>query len=491
MTRRVRRRTAVPAALILSLGVGGVAVAATDPATAPVFTRTTVDPALPGAAFVATGDVAGDVRPELVASSFGPYAGPAPLGPGTVRLYGNAARSAAPGGAVDSWTRTTIVPSSAGIFGPNNPTLSDVDGDGDRDVLVPGGNFFQSYLKAIRPDLGSGTLSWWENRANGRTWIRHDVIADSTFTGRPTTASTAPPIPSTTTRNFSFHGVQHADMDGDGIRDLVTVGEDGGNPSQADDVVATLFLKGLGGGSFADPVTLADLGGSLPVVADVDDDGRLDIAFAQFFGGVAGQPFVPSVARGPQVASFVWLEQGDDGAAGLTAADFSAHSIGTAQGPSFQIIPVADFRGDGVTRWIGTNHTNLNVAFPPFSLYPEPAVYEFTPPADPTQPWSVVRLTQPGAFAVTGGVGQAAPGGVGAGDLDGDGDLDLAVSGDGDRRVLWLEQRGDGAFSLHPMPGSAGFGQAGGNLVVDLDRDGRNEAVWGSFDGGQIAIWQR
>jgi hypothetical protein len=43
-----------------------------------------------------------------------------------------------------------------------------------------------------------------------------------------------------------------------------------------------------------------------------------------------------------------------------------------------------------------------------------------------------------------------------------------------------------------PPPGClGGFGQAGGNLVVDLNRDGINEAVWGSFDAGQVAIWKR
>ena len=38
---------------------------------------------------------------------------------------------------------------TAGIYGPNQPTLSDVDGDGDIDVIVPGGNFFQSYLESL------------------------------------------------------------------------------------------------------------------------------------------------------------------------------------------------------------------------------------------------------------------------------------------------------------------------------------------------------
>jgi len=513
MKRAVRRGVVIPAALLLPLSLGGVAMAATDPATPPVFTKTAVDPTLTGAAFVSTADVTGDVRPELVASQFGPYAGPAPQGPGTVQLYSNAAKNKQ-GGNVDSWTRTTVVPTTAGLYGPNQTTLSDVDGDGDVDVILPSGNFFQSTLATVPGfnHVGSGALTWWEQRSNGAEWLRHDIIENSGFDGPATADFTFDPdgpfgpapsvtIPGTTNRNYSYHGVQHADLDGDGIKDLVTVGEDGGNPSSGtDDLVATQFLKGLGGGEFAAPVTLSSLGGSLPVVNDVNSDGKLDIVTAQFFGNVGGQPFgPPSPFRSIANSSFVWLQQVDDGIAGLTADDFAARKIGDNQGPSFQIVPVANFRGDGKTVWIGTNHTNKNpvppLTFPPFSLYPEPAVYEFTPPTDPTAnpntPWAVTKLTGASAFTVTGGAGQAAPGGVGAGDLDGDGDIDLAVSGDGDRKVYWLEQKGNGSFALNQMPGSSGFGQAGGNLVVDLNRDGKNEAVWGSFDAGQVALWQR
>ena len=165
-TRRGVTVGAAAACALASIGVGQ-ALAATDPPIPPVFSKITADPALPGAAFVVAGNIVRDPRPELVASSFGPYAGPAPVGPGTVQLYWNAVNSAKPGGPINGWNRDTIVPTSAGIFGPNQPALSDVDGDGDIDVIVPGGNFFQSYLKAIRPDLGGGTLTWWENRGNG------------------------------------------------------------------------------------------------------------------------------------------------------------------------------------------------------------------------------------------------------------------------------------------------------------------------------------
>jgi hypothetical protein len=450
------------------VGISGLASTAAHAAPT-TFDRINVDTAIAGSAFSVSENVSGDVRPEIIATAFGQFTfgqfGPIPAPAGTVSVYSNAAKNKK-GGAVDSWTKTPIVTLADGITIPNQPTMADVDGDDDLDLLLPGGWFFDTFS-----GLNRGSLTWWENRANGKVWDRHDIV-----TGSP----------------FAYHSVQHADMDGDGIADLVTVGEQAGNPSNPnDDVVETQILKGNGDGTFQAPVKVATGGGSLVQVYDVNSDGRLDIVSPQYFGPVAGQPFVPPFARGPAVASYVWFEQTGDASGGLTQANFVPHAIGTAQGTAFSIKPVANFRGDGVTRWVATNHTNANIAFPPFSMYPKPAVFEFTPNADPTQPWSVVTLTQPDDIPVTGGAGQAAPGDLNAGDLDGDGDQDLAVSGDGSRTVYWLEQQSDGTFVTHVLPDAVGYGQAGGAIVKDLNRDGINEMVFGSFDQNALAIWQR
>ena len=152
-------------------------------------------------------------------------------------------------------------------------------------------------------------------------------------------------------------------------------------------------------------------------------------------------------------------------------------------------MPAPNLLGDGVTRWIATNHTNPNVAFPPFALYPRPAVYELTPGADPTQPWAVRTLSAPNDFPVTGGVGQASPGAAVAGDLDDDGRLDIAVSGDGSRAVYWMQQQPDGTFVTEALPDSVGFGQSGGPVILDSNRSGTNETIFSSFDQNALSIW--
>jgi hypothetical protein len=193
---------------------------------------------------------------------------------------------------------------------------------------------------------------------------------------------------------------------------------------------------------------------------------------------------VPALGLGYVVAR---MFAGDVGGGG-TLLDYLA--IGTAQGPSFSIVPVESC-GGGPTRWLATNHTNPNVTFPPFALYPAPAVYEFTPGADVRQPWAVRSLSAVGDFPVTGGLGQAAPGAVAGADLDDDGRMDLAVAGDGSRAVYWMQQQADGSFVTRPLPDSTGYGQSGGPVLLDLDLDGTREIVFSSFDQNALSIWTR
>ena len=440
-----------------------ISFAGTALADDPGYSRTTIDSSLAGAAFVITGNLADNPRPEIVVSAFGAFSF-GPMGPvwpdaGQVVMYKNAQKGNKPNGQITNWNMTEIVSLDDGIRVPNRPTLANINDDGKADVIVPGGYFFDTF---IGNELGS--ITWWENQSNAKHWVRHDVVTDSPF---------------------SFHSAVYEDMDGDGIEDIVSVGEAAGNPQTADDdLIELVMFKGNGDGTFQSATTLAEGGGGLIEAYDVNADGRMDIVSPQYFGQVAGQPFVPTFARDASVASYVWFENTEfDG--------FVRHAIGVNQGTGFAIIPVENFRGDGVTRWIATNHTNPHVPFPPYALYPEPAVYEFTPGEDPSQLWAVRQLSTPGSFPVTGSIGQSAPGTAAVADLNSDGRLDIAVSGDGSRAVYWMEQQQDGSFVTLQFPDSDGYGQAGGPAVVDLNRSGNPEVIFGSFDQNSVSIWAR
>lgn len=496
VTRRPKlrnRSTASGAALLVAAGAllafgtpsaSGSETAAGAAEADPFFGRLDVD-RVAGASFTVVGEVFAGEK-NIVTSGFGELAGGSPAGGGTVQVY-------RPGADLSEWTKVDVVTTDDDIIFPNQVTVHDVDGDGDNDLLVPGGYFFDTNPAQSGGPKNRGTLTWWENQgldASGdpRPFVRHDILTE---------------------QPWSFHSVTVVDLDDDGIDDLLTTGEQGrAAPDQSDDSVSMQVLRGVGDGSFESPIEIAALGGSIPVVHDVNDDGLLDIVSSQYFDIGSGAD--------ADSATFLWLEQVDDGMPALSRDDFVPHTIATrletpagrGVGPGFQIRPVPDFRGDGEVAWVGTNHTN-RCAMP--SLPPE-EVIEFVPGADLRQPWTLRTLSNPSVSTpecpadytrdtpifpgedITSRpiFGQAAPGVFGYGDIDGDGDIDLLVSGDGDRRLFWIEQRSDGSTLQHTLtaPGEV-FGQSGGAVVADLNDDGVNELVFSSFDESAVAIWQR
>ncbi len=491
--RHTRKATSYGVALLMV--VGGLAAALAgpaatagppaDPVDPPTFGRIDVDTALAGAAFTVVGEVFPGEQ-NIVTAGYGPLVGGNPAGGGTVQVY-------RPIDGLTQWDKVAVVEQGDDIVFPNQVTIHDIDGDGDNDLIVPGGYFFDTNPLLSGGPKSRGTLTWWENQGldgSGvpRSFVRHDVITD---------------------QPWSYHSAIVADLDDDGTDDLLSTGEQGRSaPDQTDDEISMQFFRGLGDGAFAAPVEIATVGGSIPVVHDVDGDGLLDIVSSQYFDIGSGAD--------ADAATFLWLEQVDDGTPGLAAGDFLPHTIATRLatdngrgiGPGFQIRPVPDFRGDGQVAWVGTNHTNRCTLT---SLPPEEVV-ELVPGPDPREPWALTTLSNPSVSTpdcpvdytnttpifpgedITSriGYGQAAPGVFGYGDVDGDGDIDLLVSGDGDRRLFWIEQRGDGSTLLHTLtaPGEE-FGQSGGAVVADLNDDGVSELVFSSFDKDTVAIWQR
>ena len=164
----------------MTLGSAGAATSrSTSPAaradvdtaiTDPTFTRYNVDTAATGAALHhGRHGLRGRARhPDERRGA--PFDGSRPVGPGSLNIY-------RPGATLADWTKVTVFGPEAGIIMPNATTVTDVDGDGDNDIIVPSGHFFGTD-PGVAAELRtlSGSITWWENNGPAPTFVRHDVI---------------------------------------------------------------------------------------------------------------------------------------------------------------------------------------------------------------------------------------------------------------------------------------------------------------------------
>ena len=403
--------------------------------------RFTVDDAAAGSAWVTIADITGDGQLDLVVSRFGSIGGFS-IPNGDVVLYTRT-------GGLGDWQATTLISDQENIKFPNQTSAHDFDGDGDLDILVPYGFLA---CAAAPPNTPCGGLLWLEQTQNG--WTKHDIVQNGA--------------------TLFYHHGEWVDFDGDGVEDLVTVGEEGpallgGDPGQAQ----AQWFKGTGAGFETTPRAIGAGLGSLPTVLDLDGDGDLDVASAQYFD---------------ESASFAWFERTADPSQGNPNGSFVHHIIDDQVGPSIQLSFIDDFHGDGKLVAVGSNHTNTNDD----ANDPESGIYTYEIPADPKQEgWTRKKISTGIVSEMSPLFGpQGAPGIFGAGDIDGDGDLDLFVSGDGDKKVYWVEQAAPGAFVTRIVENP--LGQAGGMKFADLDGNGTVEAVVTGYEANVVYIytWQ-
>ena len=325
-------------------------------------------------------------------------------------------------------------------------TVADINGDGFLDVFAaemrlndtnPAANIYVflgdgngNFTKTIvATGIGSHESKVGDLDGDGdldilsKPWTWETPRLDIWLNNSRTTACDA------TTKQWSRHLIEHnkpwrtlfvtsADLNGDGHVDIVTGGwwyQNPGSPTGA-------WIRH----------SIADGLNNLATVADFDRDGDIDIL------GTGGQGSASN-------ATFVWAR--NDGAGNFTALN----NIDQADGTFLQGVAVAPLLGNGRDDVLLSWHDASR------------GVQVLTVPADPsTQRWTWRKLT-------TVGKGED----LNAADIDRDGDLDLLLG------TEWLRNQGGSPLTWQPFTLYATTAEADRNELVDLNGDGRLDAVIG------------
>ena len=274
---------------------------------------------------------------------------------------------------------------------------ADLDGDGDADVLSA-----SSY---------DDKIAWYEN------------LGDDTFSGEHVISRRADGAEAT----FA------ADLDGDGDVDVLSA-------SSFDDKVA--WYENLGGGRFsAQRVITADARRAVSVsAADLDGDTDADVLFASWKDG-----------------KIAWYEN-------LGGGVFVRQPVITRDADRPRSVVPVDLDGD----------SDIDVLFA--SLDGKVGWFENLGGGR----FSVQRIITRDADS---------PYSVSAADLDSDGDADVLTASHGDDEIAWYENVGGGAYSDKRVIAGYAFG-ANSVVAVDLDGDGDADVLSAHRFGHKIAWYE-
>jgi hypothetical protein len=358
-------------------------------------------------------------------------------------------------------------PGSPVLAGPlaGRPVLADMDGDGHLDVVLACGTCCGT---PARPD--SGRVLVLRNDGTGRlTPVDRGVVVGP-----------------------SVRKVAVGDLDGDGRPDVVAAEHDR---------YEVTVLRNTGGGRLAafagSPIAAAS--GGRPhthdiALADLDGDGLLDVLTTN------ANDHTVSVLRGRGKGMFAvaagspfgtpWRHPYD----ALAVGDFDRDGVLDVAVPLLRDGRIAVLTGDGTGALKGSREATTTVSARPGYVIAVDVngdgALDLVSSHDDTGVIDVLLNDGKGRFA-------PAPGsphdfgrplwGLAAGDLDGDGNVDLAIGHQNKGPVLLA--RGDGKGGFTAFCDLTVGDRANYVAIGDLDGDGRNDVVVSCYGSGEVFVY--
>lgn len=376
----------------------------------------------------------------------------------------------------------------------------DLDSDGDQDVLITS---WLDDVVAWYENLGGGTFGPRQRITTSVTWPRSAVMIDADEDGDPDiitangSGSNAKlvwipyeadqlygPEQTIATQAWGTRQVLGADIDQDGLQDIVTCGATGGNSR-----VSWFSNLPVGGFGPRQVLSTVDRPFACVAVADLNGDDLPDVlagtetGYLLWYRNIGDGTFAPEAQIWQysdwDVSSMLGMDMDGDGDTDVMFSDRYSNSVSW-------------FRNDGsggFTQGGGVPSTWDE----PYSLHAHDMDQDgiddilFAAAASDELIW--VPVNGDGTMGSPARIDQASGGAVSVtvADLDGDGLKDVLAVSERDGDIAWYHADGDGTFSARPLIDRQVL-QPNTCLFRDLDQDGLTDILVSSTSDSKISM---